>query len=168
MEAPEEIEVNEEALGYVSGVKYDYSFEAKLSLASAETKTYYNDIVSFVKSHGVKISRSWKRERIYLSGNQFANLIFKGSKLCVALALDPKEYADAKYGITDLSGLKKYEKTPTLLKVTSQRKLKYAFELLAVLFKREGIEDKKLSFKEKAIPQKTKQALIKAGLIRKK
>ncbi|MBQ7333194.1 MAG: hypothetical protein IJW38_02470 [Clostridia bacterium] len=168
LEAPEEIEVNEEALGYVSGVKYDYSFEAKLSLASAETKTYYNDIVSFVKSHGVKISRSWKRERIYLSGNQFANLIFKGSKLCVALALDPKEYADAKYGITDLSGLKKYEKTPTLLKVTSQRKLKYAFELLAVLFKREGIEDKKLSFKEKAIPQKTKQALIKAGLIRKK
>jgi len=159
---------DEEAAGYISGVKYDYSFEAKLSLANAETKSYYKEIVSFVKSHGVKISRSWKRERIYLSGNQFANLLFKGSKLCVALALDPKEYADSKYGLTDLSGMKKYEKTPMLLKLVSQRKLKYAFELLTNLFKKEGIEDKKLSFKEKAIPQKSKQALMKAGLIRKK
>ncbi len=159
---------SDDALGYVSGIKYDYSFEAKLSLASAETKTYYKEIVAFIKSHGVKISRSWKRERVYLSGNQFANLLFKGAKLCVALALDPAEYSDAKYGLTDLSGMKKYEKTPMLLKITSQRKLKYAFELLTALFTKEGIEDKKLSFKEKAILTKTKQALMKAGLIRKK
>ena len=65
-------------------------------------------------------------------------------------------------------GMKKYEKTPMLLKISSQRKLKYAFELLTVLFSKEGIEDKKISFKEKAIPTKTKQALMKAGLIRKK
>ena len=165
-EIPEE--VREDVQGYISGVKYDYSFEAKLSLASAETKSFYKELVAFVKSYGVKISRSWKRERIYLSGNQFANLLFKGSKLSIALALDPKEYADTKYNLTDLSSMKKYEKTPMLLKISSQRKLKYAFELLAALFAKEGIEDKNLSFKEKAIPQKSKQSLIRAGLIRKK
>lgn len=167
VEAPAEAEASDEALGYVSGVKYDYSFEAKLSLSSSETKNFYKELVAFIKSHGVKISRSWKRERVYLSGKQFANLLFKGSKLCVALALNPEE-CDAKYGLSDLSGMKKYEKTPMLLKISSQRKLKYAFELLTVLFSKEGIEDKKISFKEKAIPTKTKQALMKAGLIRKK
>ena len=167
VEAPAEAEAGDEALGYVSGVKYDYSFEAKLSLSSSETKNFYKELVAFIKSHGVKISRSWKRERVYLSGKQFANLLFKGSKLCVALALNPEE-CDAKYGLSDLSGMKKYEKTPMLLKISSQRKLKYAFELLTVLFSKEGIEDKKISFKEKAIPTKTKQALMKAGLIRKK
>ena len=155
-------------MGYISGVKYDYSFEAKLSLATSETKDYYRELASFIKSHGVKISRSWKRERVYLSGNQFACLLFKGSKLAIALALDPKEYADTKYNPVDLSGMKKYEKTPMLLKISSQRKLKYATELLTVLFAKEGIEDKKISSKEKSIPTKTKQALMKAGLIRKK
>ena len=94
--------------------------------------------------------------------------MFKGTKLSIALALDPTEYADSKYNLTDLSAMKKYEKTPMLLKINSQRKLKYACELLTVIFSKEGIEDKKISTKEKTIPTKTKAALMKAGLIRKK
>jgi len=153
---------------YVSGVRYDYSFEAKLALAGNDTRDYYTRIITYVKSYGVKVSRSWKRERVYLGRTQFATLIFKGTKLGVALALDPKEYADTKHNLTDLSSMKKYEKTPMLLKVTSERKLKYAIELLGVLFAKASLEDKKLNVKTKAINQRTKNSLMRAGLIRKK
>lgn len=156
------------AAHYVSGVRYDYSFEAKLALASDETRDYYTRILAYAKSFGVKVSRSWKRERIYLGRTQFATLIFKGSKLGVALALDPKEYADTKHNLTDLSSMKKYEKTPMLLKVTSERKLKYATELLGVLFAKASLEDKKLNVKTKAVNKRTKNSLMRAGLIRKK
>ena len=170
MEIAAETEPAEEngAGHYISGVRYDYSFEAKLALATGDTRDYYSRIIGYAKSYGVKVSRSWKRERIYLGRQQFATLIFKGTKLAVALALDPKEYADTKYKLTDVSSIKKYEKTPMLLKLTSERKLKYATELLGVLFAKASLEDKKLTVKMKPVAQKTKNSLMRAGLIRKK
>ena len=152
---------------FISKIKYDYSFEAKLSLSATETKEYYNAIVAFARSWGVKVSRSWKRERIYLGRNHFATLIFKGYKLGVALALDPKEYIDTKYKPIDISDVKKYQKTPMLMKITSQRKVKQTLELLSMLFDAAGINNRGVEVKTKAIPQKSKKALLNAGLIRK-
>lgn len=77
--------------------RYNYSFEAKLAMAADDMKDYYRRIVAFARSYGVKVSRSWSRERVHIGRQLFACLVFRGSKLSVAFALDPKAYEDTKY-----------------------------------------------------------------------
>ena len=156
----------EDGADFRNGIKYDYSFLAKLILASEETREYYKKLVAFIKSYGVKVSRSWKRERVYFGRRQFASLIFKGTRLGVALALDPKAYEDSKYTFTDLSGTKRYEKTPMLFKLTSDRQLKHVTELLEEMFIAEGLADKSIVTEAEVIPYKSKRELVLEGLIR--
>ncbi len=158
-------EADEESAAYNFGTKYDYSFEAKLALADDEVKGYYRKIVMFAKSFGVKIARSWARERIYLGRSLFALITFKGKKLALAFAIDPKT-ADPKYHAFDLSGSKKFERTPMLMRVTSPRKLKFATDLLAELFGAAGLADKKLDVTVDYADHRTKDELLGAGLIR--
>ncbi len=147
------------------GAKYDYSFEAKLALATDETKTFYRQIASFAKSYGVKVARSWKRERVYKGRNLFALLVFRGTKLAIALALNPAEM-DAKYHAQDVSMYKKYNRTPALMRITSPRKVAQAIELLTALFEGAGIKDKALGIVVPHIEHKSKKTLILENLIK--
>ncbi|MDE7213629.1 MAG: hypothetical protein K2N42_03515 [Anaeroplasmataceae bacterium] len=121
-------------------VQFNYSFTAKLILASPEVQQQYRDIINFVRPYGVKTSLSWKQERIYLGRNTYAMLVFKGKKLCVAYAFDPKRFEGTKYHVRDLSEVKRFAKTPTLMKITSERKLKYVLELLEQIFTENNLE----------------------------
>ncbi|MDE5547248.1 MAG: uL15 family ribosomal protein [Anaeroplasmataceae bacterium] len=147
-------------------VQYNYSFKAKLILASPEVQQQYRDIINFVRPYGVKTSTSWKQERIYLGRNTFALLVFKGKKLCVAYALDPKDYVETKYRAIDLSEVKRFAKTPTLLKITSDRKQKYVLELLDYIFTNNGLVHKEVTPEEINIPKRTKDELIEENLIK--
>ena len=151
---------------YDFGIKCDYSFEAKLALASEETKEYYRQIVMFAHSFGAKVTRSWKREKIYIGRNLFAYLIFKGYKLCALLALDPKEYINTKYRAEDISATKKYEKTPMLMRVTSQRRAGYVIELLEKMLSEAGLKNTGKQYKFEQIKKKSKLMLISENLIR--
>ena len=148
------------------GGKYDYSFEAKLAFSEQEVREYYRSVVEFVQAWGVKVSRSWKRERIYLGRNLFALLTFKGRKLAIALALDPATHADPKYHAMDMSAVRKYERTPMLMRITSKRKVKYATELLAQLFEAAGVPNGQRAVQIDAIPYRTRKELVLAGLIK--
>lgn len=152
--------------GHKVFVQYNYSFKAKLILASPEVQQQYRDIINFVRPYGVKTSISWKQERIYLGRNTFAMLVFKGKKLCVAYALNPKEYEDTKYHVIDLSEVKRFAKTPTLLKITSERKQKYVLELLNIIFAKNELTSKEITPEEINIPKKTKEELIEDELIK--
>ena len=158
-----EVEVDESG-EYTS--RFNYSFEAKLIMSDYEVKEQYRKIITFAKAYGVKVSRSWKRERIYLGRKLFATVIFKGKKLCLAFPLDPKEYAGTKYRFVDMSEVKKYENTPLLMKITSERKVKYVCELLEKLFKEANIENQNLKVDFRKIPYKSKNVLLKNGLIK--
>ena len=158
-----EVEVDESG-EYTS--RFNYSFEAKLIMSDYEVKEQYRKIITFAKAYGVKVSRSWKRERIHLGRKLFANVVFKGKKLCVALPLDPKEYEGTKYRFVDVSEVKRFENTPMLMKLTSERKVKYVCELLEKLFKEANIENKNLPVDFKKIPYKSKNVLLKNGLIK--
>ncbi len=147
-------------------VQYNYSFKAKLILSSVEVQEEYKKLIHYVKSYGVKTSISWKQERIYLGRNTYAMLVFKGKKLCVAYALDPKEFEDTKYRIIDLSEIKRFVKVPTLIKLSSERKQKYALELFDLLFARENLEAKEIEAEEIIIPKRTKEELIEENLIK--
>lgn len=146
--------------------RLNYSFKAKLILSKVETKEYYNTIVSFIKSYGVKVVRSWSRERVYLGRNDFASLVFKGKKLSVALALNPNDYEGSKYKYIDVSDTKRYQETPMMIKVTSDRKVKHIIELLKVIFEKNNIENKNLVVEKEKIVTRTKKYLITNGLIK--
>lgn len=150
---------------YNFGPKYDYSFEANLILASEDTKSFYRQITDFARAYGVKVSRSWARERIYIGRNLFAIVTFRSRKLALALAMDPKA-ADPKYHAADMSGTKKYGKTPMLMRISSARKVKYATTLLEELFRAAGLKNRELSIKPATIPSKSKKKLLAEGLIR--
>ncbi len=156
---------DEEGNAFGFGPKYDYSFEARLALADDEVKGYWRAIATFARSYGVKVARSWARERIYIGRNLFALVTFKGKKLALAFAKDPAT-ADDKYHAMDMSAFKKFERTPMLMRISSPRKLKFATELLTELFEAAGLTNKKLDVKVEYVDHRTKAELLEAGLIR--
>lgn len=147
-------------------VQYNYSFKAKLILSTPEVQKQYRDLIHYVRQYGVKTSLSWKQERIYLGRNTYAMLVFKGKKLCVAYALDPKEYEETKYRLIDLSEVKRFVKTPALIKLSSERKQKYSYELLDILFAKNNLEKKEVEEIAIDIPTRTKDELIEDNLIK--
>ena len=155
---------DEEGNAFGFGPKYDYSFEARLALADDEVKGYWRAIATFARSYGVKVARSWARERIYIGRNLFAIITFKGKKLALAFAKDPAT-ADDKYHAMDMSAFKKFERTPMLMRISSPRKLKFATELLTELFEAAGLTNKKLDVKVEYVDHRTKAELLEAGLI---
>ncbi|MDE7263406.1 MAG: uL15 family ribosomal protein [Anaeroplasmataceae bacterium] len=147
-------------------VQYNYSFKAKLILSSEEVQNQYRDLINHIRCYAVKTSLSWKQERIYLGRNTYAMLLFKGKKLCVAYALDPKEYEETKYHVLDLSEVKRFVKTPTLLKISSERKRKYALDLLDVVLTANGFTYEETTPEFIDIPKMTKEELIDEHLIK--
>ena len=163
-------EVLEEALGaeskFAFGPKMDYSFEARLVLSAEEVKGYYKQVVDFVRAYGkVKVARSWKRERIYKGRKLFAALSFRANKLVITLAKDPTT-ANPKYHAKDVTGMKRYENTPMLMRITSSRKAKYSIELLSELFEAEGLVNENAQVKPTSVPKKSKTTLLKNNLIK--
>lgn len=162
----DEEDEEDDALNIKELEKLQYTFEAKLILADEETKIFYRDIKSFALSYGVKVVRSNKRERIYLGRKLFALLTFSGKKLCVSMALDPKEYEGSKYKFKDKSEVRRFAETPFVMKVTSGLKVRHIKELLQTMFEKEGIENKNLEVKLEKIPNKSRKKLINEGLIK--
>ncbi|MBE6702743.1 MAG: hypothetical protein E7585_04955 [Ruminococcaceae bacterium] len=149
------------------GPKYDYSFEARLALADDEVKNFHREIANFARAFGVKVSRSWARERIYLGKKLFAVIAFKARCLVLAFAKDPAT-ANAKYHATDVSAYKKFRATPMLMRISSRRRVKYATEILGELFVAAGLSDRQLTVKDEAFDHRTREELVSAGLIRPK
>lgn len=122
-------------------VRYNYGFDAKLRAASDEVKARYTAFVNELGWYkNVKIGEGFRALRIYHGRKTLGMLTFKGKTLCVALALDPKEFEETKYRGIDLSEVKRFEKTPMLLKLTSERKVGYAKYLFNVLAEKQLIE----------------------------
>ena len=169
----EEDEEEEERLSLVDagGVKvvfrYQYSFMARLIQSSEEVQRRYGEIRDYIASYAkVKSNLSWKQVRIYTGRKTLAMLLFKGKKLCISLALNPEDYEDTKYRIIDVSEVKRFEKTPVLLKLTSPRKVRYAKELLSVVFGAEQLEQGEVVPTEYRLPYQTTEELININLVK--
>lgn len=144
----------------------NYSFEAKLTLSTDEIKNRYKEIVEFAKSYGVKVSNTWKKVRIFSKSITYATLIFKGKKLCINYSLDPKAPENEKYRFIDLSEYKKYADTPSMLKITSDRKKNTAIQILTNMFTRDKLKNKNLGVIIEMPENKTKEQLLAEGLIK--
>lgn len=147
--------------------RYNYSFRAKLIRSPAEVQAYYGEIADEVRSYRkMGLSVGWKQVRIYSGRETIAAVLFKGKTLCVAFALDPKEYENTKYHGKDVSSFKRFENTPMLLRVTSERKAKYAKFLLSELAAKRSLAKGETVRTEFYLPPRTLEELLAEGLVR--
>ena len=148
-------------------VTYDYSFESKLIMSGEDVQRRHALISDVLMSYGLKKRESWKKERYYLRGTSYAQMIFRGKTLCVCLAIAPESLEGSKYYFDDVSKVKKYENVPVLLRVRSARGCKYAVELIDMMMESAGI-DKKREVSDKFVlrPVEDKMQLIERGLIK--
>ena len=144
------------------------SFMARLIQSSDELKEYYDEVKRELLSYkGVKGRTSWGCETFKKGKAHLARINVKVKTLCLYLALDFEEFKDTKYFPTDESALAKFAFTPMMVKVKSERGVKYAKELIAILAERYGLERvKKPITDDFKLPYETTIALIERGLIK--
>ncbi len=108
-------------------------------IAFTELKTY---IDTFEKTRLIESDRHDTFKRGSLPVARFA---IRGKTLYTYLALPPAEYTESKYIFTDVSEKSAYKNYPMLVKITSQRQLRWARELIDEIAKRGNMTRKALS-----------------------
>lgn len=120
--------------------RYRYSFLSRLIMAQNPTQDFYTEIKNELLAYNnVKSRISWNHEAFSAGRKKCARINVKGKTVFLYLPLDPKDYADSKYHITDVSDVKKNKDMPLLLKVRSNRGVKYAKELIAIVMEMLGL-----------------------------
>ena len=115
-------------------VRMSYSFEAKILRANEEVQQRYLGLLNEIALYqGLKIASSSKQQRIYKGRKTLGLIMFRGRTLCLALALNPADYAETKYHGIDMTEKQRFKATPMLFKLSSARKLEYAKYLLVQL-----------------------------------
>ena len=148
-------------------VRYNYSFRAKLIQAPADVQGRFGQLMDEFESYPqVRTKESWRQIRVYTGRTTLASVFFKGRKLSVAFALDPKEYEETKYHGQDVSSIRRYAKTPLLLKVFSDRKLGYAKYLFSQVAAKFGLEQGEVVAHTFSLPYQTTEELLEEKLVR--
>ena len=152
--------------------RYRRSYESRLIQSKDPMQDYYSGIKNALLSYkGVKSRVSWANEKFHQGRNHIAKIIVKTSSLYIYLAVDPATLAGTKYesAINDMSDKKKFETTPTLLKIKGERKYKYALELIETIC-RDNLQlppNKKFVETDYKRPAQTDEELVESGTVRK-
>ena len=129
---------------YIRGIRYEKTFEAKLRLASEEIKGYFVGIANALLSYDkVKMRQSRTDCAFYSGRTRIARITIKGKALYFYTALSPEALPPAYY-VRNVSGIKRYAATPSLLRVRSARWMKYAMQTVDMLAEKFalGLSDK--------------------------
>ena len=161
------IEIDEEGRATLEAL--DKSFTAKIIQSPDEVKKVYSQIKnSLLALDGVKDRTSWDFESFNKGRLQCAKLNFKGKTLAIYVNLDPNEYSVSKYHHQDVSSSAKYASVPMMIKIKSDRALKYALELIDELAKKHGLSKGAVSNETYYAETKTNEELLAEGLIKPK
>lgn len=173
MEKPEEYAAlqAQEKEGLIQIVtRYRRSFMSRLVQSQGDVQAYYSEIKNKLLSYkGVKGRISWSNETFNKGRNHIAKVVAKSKTLYLYLALDPATLEDGTYNFEDMSGKKKYENVPVLIKVKGPRKLKYALELIDKICQENLAlpEVKDFEPTDYTVPYWSTEELVKAGLVKK-
>ena len=153
--------------GQVVHVRYRTSFMSRLIQSEAPIQDYYTVIKNKLLSYkGVKARMSWNFESFNKGRVQCAKLNVKGKNFMIYLGLDVSEYNVDKYHFTDVSDKPKLDKVPMMLKIKSERGLKYALELIEEVMSKNGIEAAAMPEVDYHMPYETTEALAARELIK--
>lgn len=148
-------------------VRYDRSFEARVIQLDGVSKDFYsqlkNELLSYPK---VKSRMSWRHEAFRLGRQTVAKMRCRGRRLCLYLALDPKQYAETKYLVEDVSEVKTSAATPCLYRIKNERRCRYAKQLIAAMFAAMGIEKGEEKNDNYVVPYEPLQPLLERGLVK--
>lgn len=134
--AAEGVKVVFASVNRLVSVRYDKSFTARLIQTSPKNKEYYSAVKNeLLRYSRVKSRISWRQESFRRGRNLMAKLELRGKTLCLYLALDPASYADSKYLVEDVSDKKKNADVPCMYRIRSDRRARYALELIAETFR---------------------------------
>ncbi len=148
-------------------IRYRTSFMSRLIQAEAPLQDYYTVVKNALLSYkGVKARTSWNFESFNCGRLQCAKLNVKGSAFQVYLGLDPKEYNANKYHFVDVGDKPKLDKVPMLIKVKSERGLKYALELIEEMMKKYELEKMNIKPKDYHLPYESTEALAAKDLVK--
>ncbi len=154
--------------GEVVMIRYRSSFMSRLIQSDADIQSYYtvikNKLMSF---EGVKARTSWNFESFNRARLQLAKLNVKGKALLLYLNLDTEQYNATKYHFQNVGDKPKFADVPMLLKVKSDRGLKYALELIDELMRTYDISAlESAPDTDYAMPYESTEALAARGLVK--
>ena len=153
--------------GEVVLVSYRSSYMSRLIQADSEIQDYYTVIKNTLLSYkGVKSRVSWNFESFNKGRIQCAKLNLKGRSLLVYIGLNPEEYNINKYHFVDVSDKPKFEKVPMLMKVKSDRGLKYVLELIEEMMSKNEIPQGEMPNEDYHMPYETTEELVKRDLVK--
>ena len=128
-----------DATGNKVYVTYDYSFRSKLIQSSEEIQSRYAVISDTLRSYGLELRESWKRETYCDDSSVYASMIFRGKTLCLCLAIAPDSLEATKYFFDNIGNIKGYEAVPVMVRIRSGRGCKYALELIRMMMDGRGL-----------------------------
>lgn len=168
---PEEDEEDDAPSYVIEGqerVRYDRSLTAKICQLKNETKEWYtqlkNELLSYER---VKSRMSWRRESFRIGRMTFARLTVRGKTLCLLLAVEPDGYSGTKYTVEDVSNVDSTADTPTLYRIKSERRLKYAKEMIAGVMKElKCYKNSHYEASDFFMPYEGDMALMQRGLVK--
>ncbi len=151
-------------LGIIS--RYERSFLAKLIQSDEQCKKYYSILKnSFLSFKKVSSRVSWNYDSINYGRVQLAKFTVRGKTLNLHLALDPVSLDGTKYKVENNTG-KRYQDVPCQFKITSDRRVKYALELIALVADTYSVETGKVSKENFEMPFESTESLVQKGLIK--
>lgn len=151
--------------GYVEVVRYRRSFQSRI-IQNVSVQDVYTELKNYLLSFaGVKSRLCKNCENFRVGRVKIAKFIIRGKTLSLYLALNPAEYEDTKYHFEDESDRRTHADTPMRLKVKSQRSIKYAKELIAVLAEKAELEKTESVFTDYHTPYRSDEELIENGYI---
>lgn len=166
--AVEEEEISDDFKFSDNASRLKTSFLCRLIQAEKETTDYYSQIKNYILSFkGVNSRISWHCDTFNKGRNQCAKLNIRGKTVIMYIALDPNEYSTSKYHHADVSDKSKYAKTPMMLRIRSNRALKYAYELISIWMKQNDVKQGEVKNVDFSLPYETNEALLERGLIKK-
>ena len=153
--------------GEVVQIRLRRSMKSRLIQTDEKVQQYYSAIKNHLLSYKkVKARESWNYEAFNKGRIKCAQINVKGKTLVVNLNLDPKEFNAAKYHFIDMSAKPKFAKMPLVMKVRSDRALKYTIELIDEMMKRLEIAKGEIPTVDYRMPYESTEELIKRGLIK--
>ena len=133
--------------------KIKRKFNTKMMFAPYETKEYYNEIKNYLMMYRAKGRYSARCESFRYKG-LVSKLALGGKAIKVFLALDPaliEQYP--KYHLKDVSEKRQYAEVPVMIKVRSDRSLKYCKELIDLMFANRLVKPKRNFEPTNYVPQ---------------
>lgn len=151
-------------------VKYQTSFMARFIQSKEQIQDYYSVIKNVITSYdGVTSEISWLCETFARDDHVCAKMNIKDGTLLLYLALDPERYRSSKYHYTyvyDKYAKYKNRKVSMMVKIKSDRALKYALELIMDMMEELNIARGEVRDIDYRHPYETTEQLIERGLIK--